>query len=323
MTLERDHLPDLVAALAALRTQCEITGDPHRARAYGRVHASLRSHVGPVRSVEDVAGLPGVGPSIRATLAQLIEKGTDGVVQPGLQAIQELQTVTSFGPMRAQGLAREGVTGVADLRDRVGRGQIALNAKEALGLRHWEDFRERIPRVEMDLIRAALEDAARAVAPTARLEIMGSYRRGAASSGDIDAAVIASTVSAASAAMRAIVARLVASGIGLRDHFGFGAKKYLGIVRLDPTSRARRLDLMAVPEHEAPFALLYFTGSDLFNVRVRGVAKQRGLSMNEHGFKSETDAAHEALADSPPFLTEADVLAFLGLPNVEPVDRIE
>lgn len=333
-----NRMPDLVAALEALQVQADIDGETHRARAFGRALASLRT-LTVAHSIEDVATLPGVGPSIRATLAAVLEHPVGAVTNvppappdPRRTALAELLTVTSIGPTRARALVGMGVAGVVDLRARVARGEVTVNAKEALGLLHWEDFNVRIPRAEMDRHRQAVLAVARVVAPSnVRVEVMGSYRRGAAESGDIDVAIIAPTQREASTAMASIVGRLLADGYALPGHFGFGPKKFLGIVRLPAENPARtaenparRLDLMAVSEREAPFALLYFTGSGRYNVRVRAHAKTRGFSLNEHGLTAEAPAAADALAAHVAgFRSEADVLAFLGLPFVEPAARNE
>ncbi len=72
-------------------------------------------------------------------------------------------------------------------------------------------------------------------------------------------------------------------------------------------------DLRIVEPHEFPFALMYFTGSKEHNVRLRGIAKQLGLKLNEYGlFHGETFVA----ADS-----EKQVYERLGLQYVPPEIR--
>jgi len=122
--------------------------------------------------------------------------------------------------------------------------------------------------------------------------------------------------------MGALIDRLVADGYALKANFGRGPKKYLGVVRLPSGGAFRRLDLMAVPAPEAPFALLYFTGNDRFNMRVRGVAKAAGFSLNEHGLTPESSEATARLAAAPAFAAEGDVLRFLGLEDVAPEARV-
>lgn len=50
----------------------------------------------------------------------------------------------------------------------------------------YEDLIARIPREECRTIYETIRDAAHAIDPTIWLEIMGSYRRGQETSGDVD-----------------------------------------------------------------------------------------------------------------------------------------
>jgi DNA polymerase (family 10) len=78
---------------------------------------------------------------------------------------------------------------------------------------------------------------------------------------------------------------------------------------------------MVMPSGEAGAYLVHFTGSAAHNVRLRGLARDRGWSLSEHGFVRlgedgrplEGDAAERRT-----FATEAEVYAFLGLPFIEP-----
>ncbi len=69
-------------------------------------------------------------------------------------------------------------------------------------------------------------------------------------------------------------------------------------------------DLRVVSEASFPYALMYFTGNKEHNVKLRGIAKKRGLKLNEYGlFDGEN-----------PFIlpSEAAVYEFLGLAFVPP-----
>lgn len=351
-----DRLAELLATFEALKSQSELDSEPHRARAYARVVAGLRvlrANGGVVRTMTDLMTMEGVGPSIRRHAAEVFARPT--IVAPGdndalgpmnpasnvgpdrdprLVALSELASIASIGPVRARALVGMGVLGVDDLRRRVAGGETVLKTTEVLGLQHWEDFMERIPRHEMDAHRAALGSALSLLSlPDVSLALMGSYRRGAEDSGDIDAVIVAPTARAASLAMHALVESMTNDGYVLPGNFGFGTKKFLGVCRLPAAAtpwihvpnKARRLDLMAVPVREAPFAHLYFTGSDRFNVRVRGVARARGFTLNEHGLKPDTDDAAAALAQAQSegaLDSEEAVLRFLGVPAVPPESRL-
>jgi DNA polymerase/3'-5' exonuclease PolX len=115
-------------------------------------------------------------------------------------------------------------------------------------------------------------------------ELVGSYRRGASSSGDIDVLIRVpphQTAKDTKSMFYYFVQRLVDKGY-IKAILALGEHKCMAICSLDKDATARRLDLLITPDEEYPFALLYFTGSDRFNVAVRQRALERGYTLNEH-----------------------------------------
>jgi DNA polymerase/3'-5' exonuclease PolX len=145
--------------------------------------------------------------------------------------------------------------------------------------------------------------------------IVGSYRRGRPDSGDID--MLIRTTDAAVDAGKALadyVKQLRGTGY-IKEVLAIGEHKCLAISQL-PGEKARRLDLLVTPPEEFPFAVLYFTGSDGFNVRMRQLALERGFTLNEHALThvktGKTVGGIKA---------EADIFAALKMEWREPVDR--
>jgi DNA polymerase/3'-5' exonuclease PolX len=143
--------------------------------------------------------------------------------------------------------------------------------------------------------------------------IVGSYRRKATSSGDIDMLLKGAS------GFKEYVAALKASKY-IVEVLAEGDKKCLAICKLPGAadSKGRRLDLLVTPEAEYAYAILYFTGSDVFNVAMRKWALTKGYSLNEHLL---TPLKPEETATPPPMTTEKDIFDFLGLVYVEPEDR--
>jgi DNA polymerase/3'-5' exonuclease PolX len=93
----------------------------------------------------------------------------------------------------------------------------------------------------------------------------------------------------------------------------------MGYVRLHPDLPARRLDMMIVSPEEYPFAILYFTGSDKFNMAMRGYCHTLGYTLNEHRI-----AATEPGRRAPPLMVkEEDIFEFLGLQYIPPTERVD
>jgi DNA polymerase (family 10) len=79
-----------------------------------------------------------------------------------------------------------------------------------------------------------------------------------------------------------------------------------------------RVDLMVMPPGEAGSYLVHFTGSAAHNVKLRGIARERGWSLSEKGFVHLDETGAPAAEDPLTFPDEAAVYAFLDLPYIEP-----
>ena len=58
----------------------------------------------------------------------------------------------------------------------------------------------------------------------------------------------------------------------------------MGVCQLDDPTH-HRIDIKHYPIEQYAFALMYFTGSDLFNRQMRMVAHNKGLMLSDHGLK--------------------------------------
>lgn len=61
-----------------------------------------------------------------------------------------------------------------------------LNRQQQIGLQHYDDFLERMPRSEAEEIGNVVIATARSINPQLTCEICGSFRRGRATCGDVD-----------------------------------------------------------------------------------------------------------------------------------------
>ena len=85
----------------------------------------------------------------------------------------------------------------------------------------------------------------------------------------------------------------------------------MGIVKID-NNPARRFDILIAPPDEYYYSLLYFTGSNIFNIAMRHYVKTKfNLSLSEHGF----------LGKKIPVKSEEDIFKFLKLDYVKPNNR--
>ena len=141
-------------------------------------------------------------------------------------------------------------------------------------------------------------------------DIVGSYRRGATTSGDID--IIMTSEPAYKDHFKACMDRFIQDKV-LVELLSRGPTKSLTIARLTPYHVARRLDFMYTSKDEYSFAVLYFTGSKSFNTVMRHHALTRGYSMNEHGLYHMVQKKKTTKLTTPTFPDERSIFDFLQL----------
>jgi DNA polymerase beta len=296
------------------------TAGVFKARSYAAAIKTLES----LPTLEAISDLPspkkgdGLGTEIRKKIAHIIEHGSldiSATVRASAIALEAFQNIYGVGPKKAQDLIATGYTTITQLRTAVPLNVKLLNKNQQIGLRYYDDLLTRIPRAEMDQHATTLMDAK----PKA-LEgiIVGSYRRGAANSGDIDMLIRTADAEVdAGAALASFVATLKARGY-IREVLAQGPHKCLAISQLPGMSagQARRLDLLVSPPEEFPFAVFYFTGCDTFNVAVRSHALERGYTLNEHALTQVSTGKTVG-----GIKTERDIFTVLKIQWREPHER--
>eukprot|EP00923_Selenidium_pygospionis_P046914 GHVN01080986.1.p1 GENE.GHVN01080986.1~~GHVN01080986.1.p1 ORF type:complete len:876 (-),score=240.63 GHVN01080986.1:152-2779(-) len=267
-----------------------------------------------------------------------------------LESDERINTVNLFtsvwgvGVMNAEKFWAIGLRSLDDLRNNLH----LLNENQKVGLKHFEEFNQRIPRDEVTEIGNRVMRAVNSLFAPNEIEaqICGSYRRGKSSCGDVDILLARRDNTPPGCEVERILLSLEESGF-LTDHLGgsaifdlnkrsavierhrrnvsiAGCHSYMGVCQLTPTSLHRRLDVKIYPREAYPFAILYFTGSDHFNRSMRLYARRLGYSLSDKeiipvhrvrmGEKHQTGAAIACHS-------ERDIFDVLGLNYREPWQR--
>jgi len=316
-----DFKPLIVSEFETVRLADLSEGRKFQAIAYSKFLGKLKT-VGAIHTFEDVAEIAGKG-KIADKVREIIDTGSLSAAQRAREntdvgAYDALLKVYGVGPVKAKALIAAGITSIDELRERVAAEPGLLTDAQKVGMEYYEDILERIPRWEMEQHEQVVADAVDPVLMD--IAVVGSYRRGAENSGDID--VLISMPSCVGPALIAehfseYVDRLVEMGY-IEAVLAQGPTKCLAVCRL-PGGKARRLDLLMIPRDQYAYALLYFTGSDRFNVAMRGWALEKGYTMNEHKLTPTKEGVVE-----PPYMSrEQDIFHFLGLKWVEPTSRVD
>jgi DNA polymerase/3'-5' exonuclease PolX len=260
-----------------------------------------------IHTVDELKSVSGIGASSLAHMREYLEKGTLEIIEAErLNPENILSDIYGVGPKKAKELVQKGVTSIAQLRKRQDE---LLNKVQKVGLQYYEDILERIPRSEIDKYNEVFKAA---VPPTAKYEIVGSYRRGAADSGDIDVIITSEN----KLDFQNFIDFLISKHIIL-EVLSRGDSKCLVIARISTPKYARRVDFLYTSPQEYPFAVLYFTGSKGFNTVMRGHALKQGYSLNEHELTVKSNG--EKIQGK--FVEEKDIFDFLGLVYVNPENR--
>ena len=312
-----EELADVLDRLSVLMQK---KGDNIRSGVYRRAYEAIGAIKHDITSVDDLRDIPNIGPTIKAKLAEYIEtKDLELFKQERENPATLLTNIHGIGPKKAEELIRQGITTIDRLREKQDE---VLNATQKTGLKYYEDIEKRIPRAEIDeyqkIFETVFKDANQPPIAGAQYEIVGSYRRGAATSGDIDVILTGESVDI----FTRMVDGLIAKGV-IVEVLSRGKTKSMVIAKLTPKSVARRVDFMYSPIEEYPFAVLYFTGSKYFNVSMRAYALTIGITLNEHGMFKKGIGKDAAVRIDELFRTEKDVFDKLGLKYVKPGDRTD
>lgn len=293
-----------------------------RVRAYRNAARTIRDYPEPLAALagegqSKVCELPGIGEDLSKKVCTLVETGQ----LPQLLELQAqvpasvlaLLRIPGLGPKKAAALHKElGIQSLDELK-------AACEAGKVRGLKGFGEKTEKTILAGIGSAAAAglrilwseADEVARDVGLHMRgtpglreMEWGGSFRRGRDTVGDLDLLVVADNPSAA------------------MDRFGAFPRVKEVIARGDTKMSVRldtglQLDLRTVPAESFGAALQYFTGSKDHNVILRGLAKSRGLKINEYGlFRVEGDTETFVVGR-----TEKEIYEALDLPLFPPEMR--
>ena len=292
-------------------------GDNMRSRIYSRAQDTVLSEPGDITDITQMKGKPHIGPTILSKMDEYIKTGTLSVFEKEKDnPLTWMTDIHGIGPKKATELIEKGIRSIDDLREKQ---EDLLNNTQKIGLKYYEDTIKRIPRTEIDEYKKMFDKEFKKIAETdSQYEIVGSYRRGAKTSGDIDVIITSQNPDV----FKKFVDSMKETGIIL-EILSYGNTKALVIAKLKDSETARRVDFMYSPSDEYAFAILYFTGSKAFNTVMRGHALKMGISLNEHGVYKKDVGEKKGDKMSVDVKTEEDIFKLLNLKYKSPEERID
>ncbi|XP_024411481.3 DNA polymerase lambda isoform X6 [Desmodus rotundus] len=323
-----NHNAHITEKLEVLAKAYSVQGDKWRALGYTKAINALKSFHKPVASYQEACSIPGIGKRMAEKIVEILESGhlrKLDHISDSVPILELFSNIWGAGTKTAQMWYHQGFRTLEDIRSKA-----SLTTQQAIGLKHYNDFLERIPREEATEIEQTVRGSAQGLNPGLLCVACGSYRRGKATCGDVDVLLTHPDGHSHQGIFSRLLDSLRQQGFLTDDlvsqEENGPQQKYLGVCRLPgPGRRHRRLDIIVVPYSEFACALLYFTGSAYFNRSMRALAKTKGMSLSERALSTavvrDTRGLKVGSGRVLPTPTEKDVFRLLGLPYREPAER--
>ena len=291
----------------------------HRIRAYRRAAENIAALSQPLEGIwraGELETIPGVGKTLASKIDELMRTGQleayDKLRAQVPEGVVAMLQIPDVGPKKAALFWKElNITTVEALEEAAQAGQLqtlpGMGAKsEKKVLNGIELLKRRTGRALLGTVWPLAQevlDALRQVPGVVQATPAGSLRRMRETVGDLDLLVASDDPEPVMACFRELsqVAEVLLSG----------PTKTSCNLRLPRTHEGFQVDLRVLGPGRWGTALQYFTGSQAHNIRLRGLALDRGLSLSEYRLKRE-DGTEILCA------TEEEVYAALGLPFIPP-----
>jgi len=252
------------------------TGHLYKNIAYLRAIKNLKEFNGDITTVKPTT-ITGVGAKISAKITEIIQTGT---LKQLTEIEDDIYNVMGIGNKLAKILSKKyKITKISQIKKLYESKKIKLTKEQILGIKYYKHLQLKIQREEVDKYKQILE---KLLPSNVDMIITGSYRREKNEMGDIDILLTMKEhlTKIPDGILQNILNNLKSIIVA---HIGIGETKYSGLISLSKKDIVRRLDIRLVPYESYYSALLYFTGSKLFNQTIRGIAKKKGFLLNEYG----------------------------------------
>jgi len=311
---------EIASLFSRIADALEIKGEmAFKVLAYRKAAAALEDLGQDIETMAeegDLQTVPGIGSHIAAKIEEYLKTGKMKKYEEALAGIPEsllgLLEVRGLGAKTVQlALEKLGVRDLDDLKRVIKDGSLAalpgMGEKRVAGIlkgiESYEKAQERIP-IFIALTLAEEVIAYLKGAPgVKRISAAGSLRRMKETVGDID--ILASGRDGGE------IIRHFTSHPKVTRVLAAGTTKGSAVFAAD--TGENQVDLRIVDDSEYGAALQYFTGSKAHSIKLRGMAKDKGLKISEYGvFRGEKKIAGR---------DEEEIYAALGLPLFPPEMR--
>ena len=300
--LTQDQLAGIIDCFQALADYNQAQGNIHQYHAYHNAVLKLSRDDSP-KDIDQIRKIAGFGEGLIGKIQEYIATGQMKKLEAMkknkyLTQLIELTSVYGIGPVFAKKLIHAGITSIRQLME----SRETLTDAQKYGLEYYDDLRIKIQRKTIEHVVASLRKVV-----AGHIDIMGGYRLGKKYSHDIDILVITDD------SISNIVQKLSKNTVAVIEA---GEHMAILFVRFPCCQHVIHLDIRITNEKMRAFYTLYFGSGENFSRKIRKIAKERGYTLSEHGFRKNG----KYIAGD--FSTEEKIFDFLKVPYVEPKNRL-
>ncbi|POS87137.1 hypothetical protein EPUL_001503 [Erysiphe pulchra] len=329
-SLDTNPNAETIHLLKELSDYYDRIHDEWRSKGYRKAIRTLKKHPVKISSYNEAIQLPNIGHRLAQKIEEIVlthrlRRLDSAKMSPEDELLQKFLKIYGVGLSQASKWISAGYKTLEDLKTKAN-----LTENQRLGIEHYSDFNTRIPRAEVTAMRDIIQNAVLLLDAQYEVDIAGSYRRGAATCGDIDVIITRQHTREAreiTPFLLNLVEHLTKDGflVAALVKPGVNGSKWHGACIMPGGTVWRRIDFLAVPAFELGAALLYFTGDDLFNRSIRLLCQKKGMRLNQHGLYRDVMRRSGGVGSNKGTLVEsADerrIFEILGIPWRPPEER--
>lgn len=295
----------------------ELLGEnPFKVGAFRKAANVLELDPRSLSEMDDILKLKGIGKGTGAVIIDLMEKGESDLLKELEEEVPKglipLLKVPGLGGKRIAKLREAiGIDSIESLRIACETNKVSvlpgfgkkteekiLHELQQLGTR-----KGKLPVWQVESIVKAIEEELRGVEEISRFSVAGSFRRAEEESSDVDFIIVTDEPAAVRDKLMEV--------LPIEETVAAGDSKLSVVLDMADLVDA---DFRFVSEKQFATAVHHFTGSKDHNVKMRQLAKSKGMKISEYGVEMEDGTVKT-------FESEADFFAFFDLPFIPPSMR--
>lgn len=318
---------EIIRTFEKIALYMELLGENHfKVGAFRRAANVLELDPRSLSEMDDILKLKGIGKGTGAVIIDLMEKGESDLLNELEETVPKglvpLLKIPGLGGKRIAKLHEAiGIDSIESLKEACLKNAVSkvpgfgkkteeniLAEIEVLGTREGK-----FPYWKMEKVVSEIEEVLNTVEEITKFSVAGSFRRTEEESSDVDFIIVTEEP--------AIVREKLLDSLSILNTIASGDAKLSVTLDLeDPISA----DFRFVKDNQFASAIHHFTGSKDHNVRMRQLAKSKGMKISEYGVEHEDGTVKT-------FDTEEQFFNHFDLPFISPelrqngteLDRIE